>query len=294
MRTGLRLLLLTALLAFGGCAGFVRQNLYKPRTDIVAITDWTKSPPAEVRATTADGIALQGFQWAGKPGSHDVILFFHGRRAHQGVGAKYAQYLVGKGPAVLVASYRGFAGNPGSPSREGLLRDGAAFIALARQLHGADARIFLVGHSLGGAVALELATRAPVAGVVLIEPFAALGEVAPDYARPFLVDRWDNREAIAAVAPPVVIFHGTADDVVPLPQAQSLLAAACNRALLVTMPGATHKPNMPVLGPAIADTIRLIAEDRLAALPATLPEGWRLTDHPPARTPACLTRHRGR
>lgn len=289
MRLISRLSLAALLLAFGGCAGLVRQEIYKPRTDPVAIASWTKTPPREVHVTASDGVSLQGFLWPGAPGNHQVIIFFHGRRAHQGVGAKYAQYLSGHGPAVLVASYRGFAGNRGSPSKLGLLRDGTAFVDYAKGLSGKDTRIFLVGHSLGAAVAVELAARHAVNGLVLIEPFATLSAVAPELARPFLVDRWDNEAAITSVSAPIVIFHGTADTVVPPAQAQRLFAATRGDAALIIMPGATHKPNMTALGPAISDAIELMDEGRLAALPTALPQGWSLASKPDQARPARLT-----
>src|SRR3546814_17104596 len=90
---------------------------------------------------------LTGYYWPGDPDDKDIVVFFHGRGAHQGVGAKYAQYIAGHGDNVLVASYRGFGGNPGQPSKPGLLKDADAFIAEARKRAGAGARLWLVGHS---------------------------------------------------------------------------------------------------------------------------------------------------
>jgi alpha-beta hydrolase superfamily lysophospholipase len=265
--------LLMATLGMGGC-GIARQALYAPRTDPVAIADWTNSPPQSLTVSTADGLSLQGFYWPAAPGDHDIFLFFHGRRAHQGVGARYAQYLHGRGDAVLVASYRGFGGNPGHPSKEGLLRDAAAFVAKARELAGPDARLWFVGHSLGAAVALNAAcTDGHAAGVITIGAFAEIGEAAPALAAPFLPDRWDNRPLARCIHAPMLILQGSVDDIVPHKSAGELLASTSGPAEAISMIGWTHKPVMQTLGPWVAEAIGTMAQGRVDPLPP-LPVDW--------------------
>src|SRR3546814_115371 len=146
----------------------------------IDIREWTSTPPEEIKVVTSDGLTLTGYYWPGDPGDKDIVVFFHGRGAHQGVGAKYAQYIAGHGDNVLVASYRGFGGNPGQPSKPGLLKDADAFIAEARKRAGAGARLWLVGHSLGSAVALQAAIRdAHPAGVFAIGAFANISDATP-------------------------------------------------------------------------------------------------------------------
>jgi alpha-beta hydrolase superfamily lysophospholipase len=269
----LALPLLAATLAAGGC-GIARQALYAPRAEAVTIADWTNTPPQTLDVRSADGLGLQGFYWPGAPGDRDVFLFFHGRRAHQGVGAKYAQYLRGRGDAVLVASYRGFGGNPGRPSKEGLLRDATAFVAKARELAGPGARLWFVGHSLGAAVALEAAcSDGHPAGVITISAFADIREATPALISSVLPDSWDNRAAVRCIKAPMLILQGSADDIVPPKSAGELLTQTGGPAEAITMIGWTHKPVMQTLGPWTAQAIEALAKGSTAPLPP-LPADW--------------------
>src|SRR3546814_14121750 len=107
----------------------------------IDIREWTSTPPEEIKVVTSDGLTLTGYYWPGDTGDKDIVVFFHGRGAHQGVGAKYAQYIAGHGDNVLVASYRGFGGNPGQPATPGLSQDAEAFVAEPRTRAGAGATI---------------------------------------------------------------------------------------------------------------------------------------------------------
>lgn len=274
-RRVLALPLLAALLAAGGCA-LARDALYAPRSAPVAIASWTGSTPQTLAVATSDGLSLQGFYWPPTPGDRDVFLFFHGRGAHQGIGAKYAQYLRGRGDAVLVASYRGFGGNPGHPSREGMLKDAAAFIAKARQLAGTNARLWLVGHSLGAAVALQSAcTDGHVAGVVTISAFADLRDAAPPLTRPFLPDQWDNRTAAHCVRAPLLILHGAQDKLVSPASAASLLQNSGGPATAIAIADWAHKPVMQTMGPWVAAAIDTLASGPATPLPP-LPPLWQM------------------
>ncbi|WP_336966367.1 alpha/beta hydrolase [Sphingobium aquiterrae] len=265
--------LLAVALAMGGCS-IARQALYAPRAEAVTIGDWTNSPPQTLSVTTSDNLALQGFYWPGAPGDRDIFLFFHGRRAHQGVGAKYAQYLRGRGDAVLVASYRGFGGNPGRPSKQGILRDAAVFVAKARELAGPQARLWLVGHSLGAAVALDAACAdGHAAGVITIGAFADIKEAAPPVLGSVLPDAWDNRVAARCVKAPMLILQGSADDIVPPRSAGELLPETGGPAEAISMIGWTHKPVMQTLGPWAAQAIETLANGRFDSLPP-LPADW--------------------
>ncbi|MFW2830307.1 alpha/beta hydrolase [Sphingomonas sp. ID0503] len=252
----------------------MRSNLYKASTDPVDLADWTTALPAEVHAQTTDGLALTGYFWRGDREDRDVIIFFHGRGAHQGVGAKYAEYMTGHGDHVLVASYRGFGGNPGEPNQEALLRDGQAFVRLARQIVGRNAAIYLTGHSLGGAVALHVAAIEDVAGVISLSTFDKLEDAAPAYLRRLLPDAWDNLAAIRKVDEPVLVVHGGADEQVDAGQAVRLFDRANTPAALLLIEQAAHKPSMGKLAPIITEAVEAIDGAGLNTFPAHLPPGW--------------------
>ena len=259
-----------------GSCGVARDVLYAPRAGPIDIGDWTNSPPQTVHVTTQDHLRLTGYFWRGAQEDRDIFVFFNGRNAHQGVGAKYAQYLLGRGDSVLVASLRGFGGNPGHPSRNGVAKDATAFIGEAQRLVGTDARLWLVGHSLGGAIAINAAVdRHDIAGVIAISTFSRVTKAAPWVARPFVPDKWDNIAALAHVTAPLLILQGDKDDVIPASSGRELVEAAHGPVAYIAMAGETHKPPMQTLGPWISAAIATMSDARIDHLPPLDPN-WTL------------------
>lgn len=241
---------LLAASALTGCTGLVRDRIYKPVATADTPVTFAAEAPDSVSATTADGLRLQGFYWPPAPGNNTVIVYFHGNGYNQLVGARRAEPLRGGGKGVLVASYRGYGGNPEKPSEEGLLTDADAWLAKAREL-APSARLYLFGHSLGGAVALEMAARHPVAGVATLGTFTRLADLAPAIARGLLPDRFDNLRSIQRVRAPVVLIHGTQDQIVPFAAAAKLQQASGGRAPVVFLPGAGHHVPLERLPPSV-------------------------------------------
>ena len=169
-------------------------------------------------------------------------MYFHGNANNQLVGAVRAEPLRKGGHGVLVASYRGFGDNPGSPSETGLFADGEAWMAKAREL-APGAKIYLFGHSLGGAVALEMAARHDVAGVATLGTFVRLADQAPAVARGLLPDRYDNVGAIRRAREPVLLLYGTEDTIASLDAGEELAAEVPN-ATLVRPNGAGHNVDL--------------------------------------------------
>ncbi len=242
LATGLTtgLALLVAATALAGCAGTIRDRIYQPVPVAQTPVAFVGVPPQEVSATTADGLSLGGYYWPAERGNETLVVYFHGNSFNQLVGAARAEPLAAGGHGVLVACYRGYGGNPGSPTEAGLFADGEAWMATARAL-APGAKIYLFGHSLGGAVALEMAARHDVAAVTTLGAVSRLADVAPSFARGVLPDRFDNLAAIARVSEPVFLLHGTEDTVVPPQSADALVAASGGRAQLIRLTGAGHQ-----------------------------------------------------
>ena len=147
---------------------------------------------------------------------------------------------------VLLFDYRGFGRSSGRPEEQGTYRDArAAYRYLTHDLGRDPGRIILFGESLGAAVALQLATEVAAAGLVLEAPFTSI----PDMAKkvyPFLPlaglvrTRYDNLSKISGLAMPVLIFHGTKDDVVPFDHGERLFAAAREPKTFFPVEGAVH------------------------------------------------------
>lgn len=146
---------------------------------------------------------------------------------------------------MLLVEYRGYAGNPGSPSELELYRDGRAALAWLPQRGIAPGCVVVVGNSIGSRVATEVAAGATVAGLVLVSGFTGLpGVVVPLYpwlpVRMLLRDRFDSRAKIARVNAPILLLHGTADSLIPARHSIALAGAARDTRLAL-VPGARHE-----------------------------------------------------
>lgn len=227
------------LLAAPAQAGVVRDRIYQPVSLADTEVEFAGDPPLALQAVTADGLVLAGYYWAPEEGNDRLVVVFHGRDYNQLVMARRAEALRGGGHGVLIASYRGYGDNPGSPSEQGLFTDGEAWLAKARELNP-DGRIYLFGFSLGGAVALELAARHEVTGVATLGAFTRLADQVPALLRPLLPDRYDNLAAITRVAEPLVLLHGAKDEVVDPQAAVRLEAVGGANVIRVNLVGGAH------------------------------------------------------
>jgi len=272
--TGLPMLAaLLAAMALGGCS-LSRTILYSPGSEPPETIAWVAAAPQKLTVRTADGLDLTGYYWSGAARDPDIYVFFHGRNWTAERAANAAQHLAGAGNAVLVASYRGFGANKGRPSEDGLLRDAAAFIAKARDLAGPAARIWLIGHSIGAAVALHAAAAdGPVAGVIAMSSFVQVTAAAPRFWRAFIPDKWDNLAPLAALDVPILFLQGGLDRFIPASSGDALFSAYPRAASLVMGETSRHNPDMRRLAPWINQAIVAMQDGSLADLP-TPPAGW--------------------
>jgi fermentation-respiration switch protein FrsA (DUF1100 family) len=220
---------LATLLSLAGC-DIDRSLLYFPdrsRPELRAV-----GIPAAQEATlaTADGLQLLAW-WVPPQGARPAIAYFHGNGGHIGYRAERLRRFAQEGLGVLFVEYRGYGGNPGSPSEEGLYADGRAALDFLERAGVAPDRIVLYGESLGGAVAVRLASERPVAAVILESPFTSIEAVGRHHypflpVRQVLRDRFDNAARIGAVRAPILFLHGERDQVVPIAFGRALFAAA--------------------------------------------------------------------
>ena len=185
-----------------------------------------------------------------------TIVHFHGNAGNITSHFPQVAWLPAFGWNVLCFDYRGYGRSEGRPSRDGLVRDGHAAIDYVRSRPDVDpARIVVFGQSLGAAVAVVVvAAREDVAGLVCDGGFSHYRRVVAWHIRrnpllrvvafwiPWLMDDgYDPIDSVARVAPtPLLILHGTADDVVDPAMAWELYQAAGEPKELWMIEGAGH------------------------------------------------------
>jgi hypothetical protein len=190
-----------------------------------------------------------------------VVLVANGNGGHRGLRAPLARALSEAGLGVLLFDYRGYGGNPGSPSEEGLALDvRAARDWLVGEAGVAPERLVYYGESLGCAVVTALAVEHPPAGLVLRSPFVDLAAVGSHHypvlpVRLLLRDRFPVAEQVARVRVPTTVVLGDADTIVPPEQSRRVAAAAARLHRLVEVPGADHNDAVLLDGERLVDAV---------------------------------------
>jgi pimeloyl-ACP methyl ester carboxylesterase len=197
-----------------------------------------------IELRTTDGISLDAYSLTHERVSPYWILFCppSGRTIHGGVRA-HLESLHAAGYNVFAFDYRGFCRNPGTPSEGGVYEDAlTAYHHLTQQLEVPPHRIILAGRSLGSAVAVELATRVPSGGLLLlsaIDSVPARGSRFYPWAPVSLLttQRFDSMSKAPRVTVPVLQVHAPRDWLVPIPAARALFERFPGRKMMLEVPG---------------------------------------------------------
>ncbi|MEM7122139.1 MAG: alpha/beta hydrolase [Pseudomonadota bacterium] len=229
----------------GGMFLAQRHFLYNPGSDLPDITQSQIADIEAVTLTTEDGLELLAWYKPAEDGKQTFVVT-HGNAGHIGHRTGKLAVFAEAGYGMLLVEYRGFGGNPGKPTEEGLYRDAeAGFAFLAERGIGAE-QVIAYGESLGTAVAVQMAARHPVAAVVLEAPFSSIGDVAATHywyvpmARWMVLDRFASDQHVERVEAPLLILHGGDDGVVPTRLGRKLFDAADEPKVHWLAPDADH------------------------------------------------------
>lgn len=267
----------TFALAFGG---YLALNLYalffSERLIFVPQPRGYDRLPDEVRIPTPDGANLAAV-FMEAPAADYVILFSHGNAEDLGAVQPFVRQYLDLGVSVLAYDYRGYGASEGRPSVRNAKRDVEAAYRWLTQTKGfAPERIVLAGRSLGGGPSTWLAARRPVGGLILESTFVSAFRVKT--VLPLLPwDYFNNLRAMRRVRCPVLVLHGTRDEIIPFWHGRKLYAAAPEPKTLFPIESGTHFDYAYVAGENYLETYREFFA-RLRAPGVRPPESM----HPPA------------
>ena len=237
--------LLVAVVAFLGLFLLQRRLIYFPSDSIAAPPEGLNAESIAIRS--ADGTVLSG--WFMSPSDRDApctVVVFNGNAGNRTDRLSLAGSLSNAGFAVVLFDYRGYGGNSGSPSEQGLSADGLAVARYVKARPDVESdKVVYLGESLGAGVAVAVSLVETPALLILRSPFTSLADVAATRV-PFLpIGRliWDdfpNLETIGLVEAPVLVVAGSADRTVPVEQSIQVFDAANEPKTLVIAEGADH------------------------------------------------------
>jgi uncharacterized protein len=223
-----------------------RRLIYFPSRGPVPPAGVVLPGAEDVTLKTEDGLRL-GAWFLPRRGA--AVLVCNGNAGDRVGRAPLAAALNAAGFSVLLFDYRGYGGNSGSPSEDGLAADARAaqaFLAARPDVDG----IAYFGESLGAAVAVRLAIERPPAALILRSPFTSLTDVGRLHypwlpVGRLLVDRYPSIERIGRLTAPLLVIAGERDSLVPAELSRRLYEAAPEPKRFVLIPGAEH--NSPEL-----------------------------------------------
>lgn len=222
-------------------------------------------PVEDVWLTTRDNIRLNGW-YLPNPGSEKALLWFHGNAENIGYGLGQAAFYSRLGVNVLAVDYRGYGRSGGSPDEAGVYRDAdAAYDYLIRVRHIQPKNIIIYGHSLGGAVAIDLASRRECGGLIAQSAFTSIRDMA---RRTFHIplfeyvpkSRFNSLAKIQRVRAAILIVHGTRDETVPFSMGQRLFAAAPEPKFFFPIEGAGHNDVIEIGGDVLLERFKSFLE----------------------------------
>lgn len=174
------------------------------------------------------------------PNSEFTILFSHGNAEDLGDIRDFLEIMQIKGYSVFAYDYQGYGTSSGRPSEKNTYKDiDAAYEYLVKQLNVSADRIIAHGRSVGGAVAIDLASRRKLAGLIVESSFvSAFRAVTRIKVTPF--DKFNNIDKIKKVKCPVLMIHGRDDRIIGLWHSEKLFEAANKPKLKFWIDGAGH------------------------------------------------------
>ena len=221
------------------------------------------APGRELWLRAADGVKLHAFH-AAQQGEGATLLYLRGYAGNLAGRSQVLEYYAELGLDLLALDYRGYGHSEGTPSEAGLYADAlAAFDWLAAQ--SPPRKIVVLGESLGGGPACELALQRPVAGLVLLSSFTSVPDMAalsfPLLPVRFVVrTRFDNLAKVPRIAAPKLIVHSRRDEIIPFAHGERLMRAAKPPAQHLWLERSGHNDTYFVEGASFGRALKTFVE----------------------------------
>ncbi len=213
----------------------------------------------DVFFNAGDGVKLHGW-YVPSRGSKSAILFFHGNAGNISDRIDNVVRLNSDvGVDVFIVDYHGYGKSKGRPDEHALHLDGIAAISKLRQIVGPGKNIIVFGRSLGGAVAVDVASVEKCDAMIIESTFESIPAVAssliPFVPKSLIRTKFDSLNRIENVSVPKLIIHGERDSLIPFEQGVALFNKAKHPKTFYPIPGADHNDTYLIAGEEYFDKI---------------------------------------
>jgi fermentation-respiration switch protein FrsA (DUF1100 family) len=198
-----------------------RSMTYFPDRSVITPSQAGVPEMEVIELATQDNLSIKAWYKAPTTPHTPTLVYFHGNAgglAHRGF---IARIFLDQGYGLFLLTYRGYSGNPGSPSEAGLYNDARAAIKFLINQDVSPECLVLIGESIGSSVAIKMATEFKVGSIILQAPFSTLTDVASIHYSFFLPykgliqDKYDSMAIASQIRAPILILHGKNDTIIP-------------------------------------------------------------------------------
>ncbi|NJK65933.1 MAG: alpha/beta hydrolase [Microcoleus sp. CSU_2_2] len=203
--------------------------------------------------------------------SEKVVLYLHGNGLNAGANVEHANRFHRLGLSVFLIDYRGYGQSQGDfPTESQVYQDAQlAWDYLVKKRGINPKQIYIYGHSLGGAIAIDLAVRHPEAAGLIVEGSFTSTRAMVDFQKGLywmfpidllLTQRFDSISKVDRLQMPILFIHGTADTIVPVEMGRKLFDRAPEPKQLYIVPGADHNNLAQFAGAEYLQRVRQFLE----------------------------------
>jgi len=262
-----------------GLAGCAQDMFYYPDHVVYGTPAQAGLAFEELHFRSLDGTELSGWMIpaanaASPRAAKGTVVHFHGNSQNISAHWEFVGWLARRGFNVFVFDYRGYGASAGSPAPRGVYEDSVAALRYVRARPDVDAaRLLVFGQSLGGTqavAAVGAGERAGIRAMAVEATFVSYSSIASEKlsgAGWLMNDDYSAERYISGLAPiPLLLIHGTQDDVIPASHGERLFALAREPKTLIIVPGGRHIESMTArFGDVYRDRLVAFFEAGLAA-----------------------------
>jgi uncharacterized protein len=231
-----------------------RSFIFFPDKLVLMTPEQAGLPFEDLYLSTADGVRINGW-YVPYAGSKMTLLWFHGNAGNLGHRVDQLRYLHREvGINILMIDYREYGKSEGRVSEVGTYEDAlAAYDYLSKRPESDSSKVVAYGQSLGSAVAVELALRRKLFGLILEAPFISI-QAMGKFHYPWLPlggllsTRYDSLSKIAKIHVPLLVLHGDQDEIVPYDHGRMIYEAGHDPKQFYTIRGARHNDTYVIGG----------------------------------------------
>ncbi len=223
---------------------FQRNLIYHPDPTRVSPSSIGLKGVEEVVLKRPQGIEVIAWRAVAREGQ-PTLLYFHGNASNLAARVERIYLFQQAGWGLMMMSYRGYSGSTGAPTEANNIADALAAYENLTASGVKPADIILYGESLGSGVAVQVAASRPVGGIILDAPYTSLADAGARIypylpVKLALTEQYDSLSVIDKIGAPLLIVHGTEDDIIPFDLGQQLFEAAKEPKRFVGLKGAGH------------------------------------------------------